>query len=151
MPITLKSSDNKEFQLSDEACNLSNYLKEKTKDKKELTLDQINGDTLKSIVDYLNYYSKNELSKLPAALTSSDLKTQLTTFDYKFISPLSNEVIFGLINAGLLLELEHLHDLSCIKIASFMRDKAPDEINKQFTFECQLTEEEIKDLGLDMD
>ena len=151
MPITLKSSDNKEFQLSEEACNLSNYLKEKTKDIKELTLDQINGDTLKSIVDYLNYYSKNALSKLPSALTSSDLKTQLTTFDYKFISPLSNEVIFGLINAGLLLELEHLHDLSCIKIASFMRDKSPDEINKQFTFECQLTEEEIKDLGLEME
>ena len=111
MPITLKSNDNKEFQLSEEACKLSKYLLDKTKDKKELTLDQINGETLKSIVDYLNYYSKNELSKLPSALKSSELKTQLTTFDYKFISPLSNDVIFGLINAGLLLELEHLHDL----------------------------------------
>ena len=151
MPITLKSNDNKEFQLSEEACKLSKYLLDKTKDKKELTLDQINGETLKSIVDYLNYYSKNELSKLPAALKSSELKTQLTTFDYKFISPLSNDVIFGLINAGLLLELEHLHDLSCIKIAAFMRDKAPDEINKQFTFECDLTEEEIKELGIEMD
>ena len=50
-----------------------------------------------------------------------------------------------------MLELEHLHDLSCIKIASFMRDKSPDEINKQFTFECQLTDEEIKDLGLEME
>ena len=32
-----------------------------------------------------------------------------------------------------------------------MRDKAPDEINKQFTFECDLTEEEIKELGIEMD
>ena len=149
MSITLKSKDGKEFKLTEEACNLSKYLKDQLKDKKELTLNEINGDTLKAIVDYLNHYSKNELSKLPSALTSSDLKSQLTTFDYKFISPLSYEVLFCLINAGLLLELEHLHDLSCIKIASFMRDKAPDEINKQFTFECQLTEEEIKDLGLE--
>ena len=151
MSITLKSKDGKEFKLTEEACNLSKYLKEQLKDKKELTLNEINGDTLKSIVDYLNHYSKNELSKLPSALKSSDLKSQLTTFDYKFISPLSNDVIFGLINAGLLLELEHLHDLSCIKIAAFMRDKAPDEINKQFTFECDLTEEEIKELGIEMD
>jgi hypothetical protein len=45
--------------------------------------------------------------------------------------------------------LEHLHDLACIKIAAFMKDKAPDEINKEFTFECQLTPEEAKELGLD--
>ena len=30
-----------------------------------------------------------------------------------------------------------------------MRDKAPDEINKIFTFEIQLTPEEIKELGLE--
>ena len=151
MTITLKSSDGKDFQLSEDACKLSKYLQEQTKDKKELVLDKINGETLKLIVDYLNHYSKDNLSKLPDKLVSDDLKSQLCTFDYKFISPLSNEVIFGLINAGLLLELEHLHDLSCIKIAAFMRDKAPDEINKQFTFECDLTEEEIKELGIEMD
>ena len=30
-----------------------------------------------------------------------------------------------------------------------MRDKAPDEINKEFTFEIQLTPEECKELGLE--
>ena len=30
-----------------------------------------------------------------------------------------------------------------------MKDKAPDEISKEFTFECQLTPEEAKELGLD--
>ena len=77
------------------------------------------------------------------------MKSQLSNFDYKFISPPSFETTFYLINAGLLFELEHLHDLACIKIAAFMKDKAPDEINKEFTFECQLTPEEAKELGLD--
>ena len=36
MPVTLKSNDGKEFNLSDEACKLSNYLQEKTKGKKDL-------------------------------------------------------------------------------------------------------------------
>ena len=68
MPVTLKSNDGKEFNLSDEACKLSNYLQEKTKGKKDFTLDNVNGETLKLVLDYLNHYSTNELSKLPAAL-----------------------------------------------------------------------------------
>ena len=149
MSITLKSKDGKEFKLSQEAINLSKFLKEKTKDKNELVLDDVNGETLALVVDYLEHYSKNELSKLPSELKSTDLKSQLSNFDYKFISPPSFETTFYLINAGLLFELEHLHDLACIKIAAFMKDKAPDEINKEFTFECQLTPEEAKELGLD--
>ncbi len=149
MSVTLKSKDGKEFKLSQEAINLSKFLTEKTKDKKELVLDDINGETLALVVDYLEHYSKNELSKLPSELKSTDLKSQLSNFDYKFISPPSFETTFYLINAGLLFGLEHLHDLACIKIAAFMKDKAPDEINKEFTFECQLTPEEAKELGLD--
>ena len=149
MSVTLKSKDGKEFKLSQEAINLSKFLTEKTKDKKEVVLDDINGETLALVVDYLEHYSKNELSKLPSELKSTDLKSQLSNFDYKFISPPSFETTFYLINAGLLFGLEHLHDLACIKIAAFMKDKAPDEINKEFTFECQLTPEEAKELGLD--
>ena len=149
MTVTLISNDGKDFQLSKDACKLSKYLEAQTKGKKELVLDTINGETLKLIVDYLNHYTTNNLSKLPEKLKSEDLKSQLCTFDYKFISPPSFEVIFNLINASLLLELEHLHDLACIRIAAFMRDKDIDEINKEFTFECQLTPEECKELGLE--
>ena len=149
MSITLKSNDGKEFKLSEDACKLSKYLQEKTKDKKEVVLDKVNGETLNLLVEYLNYYSKNELSKLPEKLKSNDLKSQLSHFDYKFISPPSFEVTFNLINVSLLLELEHLHDLACIKVGAFMRDKAIDEINKEFSFEIQLTPEECKELGLE--
>lgn len=57
---------------------------------------------------------------------------------------------FHLINAGVLLELEHyLHDLACARIAAFMKGKSPEEVNKEFTIECQLTQDEAKELGLD--
>jgi hypothetical protein len=45
--------------------------------------------------------------------------------------------------------LDHLHDLACSKIAAFMKGKTPEEVNKEFTIECQLTQEEAKELGLD--
>ena len=54
-----------------------------------------------------------------------------------------------MINAGLLLELNHLYDLACFKIAAFMKGKTPEEITQEFTIECQLTQDEAKPLGLD--
>ena len=59
------------------------------------------------------------------------------------------EQTFHLINAGLLLELDHLHDLACAKSAAFMKGKSPEDVNKEFTIECQLTQEEAKQFGLD--
>jgi hypothetical protein len=56
-----------------------------------------------------------------------------------------------LINAALLFELVHLHDLACAKIASFMRGKTIEDINKEFTIECQLTAEDAKAIGLEVD
>ena len=149
MTITLKSNDGKDFQLSEDACKLSKYLQAQTKDKKEVVLDKINGETLKLIVDYLNHYSNNEIPKIPEVLQTNDLKKEVTEWDYKFIGPLSFEQTFHLINAGLLLELDHLHDLACARIAAFMKGKSPEDVNKEFTIECQLTQEEAKQLGLD--
>ena len=150
MSIKLKSNDNQEFEISKEACNVSRYLQNKVKEgNNEIELEDIKGEILKLVVDYLNHYSNNEIPKIPEVLQTNDLKKEVTEWDYKFIGPLSFEQTFHLINAGLLLELDHLHDLACAKIAAFMKGKSPEDVNKEFTIECQLTQEEAKQLGLD--
>ena len=92
-----------------------------------------------------------ELEELRAKFgrDQDEYKNEVSQWDYKFIGPLSYEQTFHLINAGLLLELDHLHDLACAKIAAFMKGKSPEDVNKEFTIECQLTQEEAKQLGLD--
>ena len=150
MSIKLKSNDNQEFDISPEICNISRFLQNKIKEgNKEIELDDIKGDILKLVVDYLKHYSNNELPKIPEVLQTNDLKKEVEEWDYNFIEPLTYEQTFHLINAGLLLELDHLHDLACAKIAAFMKGKSPEEVNKEFTIECQLTQEEAKQLGLD--
>ena len=125
MSIKLKSSDGQEFNISPEACPLSRFLQNQIQ----------NG--------------KNEIPKIPDVLPSNDLKKVVSDWDYRFVGPLTYEQTFHLINAGLLLELDHLHDLACAKIAAFMKGKSPEDVNKEFTIECQLTQEEAKQLGLD--
>ena len=150
MSITLKSSDGQEFKVSEDACQLSRHLQNQIqKGKTEIDVEEVKGDTLKLVVNYLNYYSNNDIPKIPEVLTSNDLKAQVSDWDFNFINPLSFEQTFHLINAGLLLELDHLHDLGCAKVAAFMKGKTPDEVNKEFTIECQLTQDEAKQLGLD--
>ena len=150
MSIKLKSSDGQEFNVSPEACQLSRFLQNQIQNgKNEIEVEDIRGEILKLVVDYLNYYQSNEIPKIPDVLQSNDLKKEVSPWDYKFVGPLTFEQTFHLINAGLLLELDHLHDLACAKIAAFMKGKSPEDVNKEFTIECQLTQEEAKQLGLD--
>ena len=150
MSIKLKSSDGQQFSVTPEACGLSRYLQNQIQNgKSEIDVEDVKGEILKLVVDYLNYYSSNEIPKIPDVLQSNDLKKEVSQWDYKFVAPLSFEQTFHLINAGLLLELDHLHDLACAKVAAFMKGKSPEDVNREFTIECQLTQEEAKQLCLD--
>ena len=150
MSIKLKSSDGQEFETTSEACALSRFLQNQIQNgKNEIEVEDVKGEILKLVVDYLNYYKDNEIPKIPDVLQTNDLKNEVSAWDYKFIGPLTYEQTFHLINAWLLLELDHLHDLACAKIAAFMKGKSPEDVNKEFTIECQLTQEEAKQLGLD--
>ena len=150
MSVTLRSNDGQEFHVSEDICTPSRYLENQLQNgRTEIVLEDIKADTLKLVINYLTYYSNNDIPKIPDVVTSNDLKKQVSAWDYKFINGLSFEQTFSLINAGLALELDHLHDLGCAKVACFMKGKTPDEINKEFTIECQLTQDEATQLGLD--
>ena len=110
---------------------------------------KVNRELVQRAVAFLEQYKDKEPNKIPEVLTSNDLAKQIDEWDFNFINKTTYEVTFHLINAGVLLELEHLHDLACAKIASFMKGKSPEEVNKEFTIECQLTQDEAKELGLD--
>ena len=150
MSITLKSNDNKTFSLPENAYKKSPYLQKLISEgNKEINLDEIKGEVLEKVVEYLKYYSDKDFPTLPEVLKSNDLKAEIGEWDFSFINPISYENCFHLINAGSLLQLNHLYELACSKIAAFMKGKTPDEVNKEFTIECQLTQDEAKELGLD--
>ena len=112
-------------------------------------MDEIKGDVLEKVAEYLNYYADKDFPTLPEVLKSNDLKSEIGEWDFSFIDKISYENCFHLINAGLLLELNHLYDLACSKIAAFMKGKTPEEVSQEFTIECQLTQDEAKQLGLE--
>ena len=150
MSITLKSGDDQSFTISEAASKKSPYIQKQVEGGKDtIIFDQMKGDVLSKVAEYLNYYADKDFPTLPEVLQSNDLKSENNEWDFSFIDKISYENCFHLINAGLLLEVNHLYDLACTKIAAFMKGKTPEEVNEEFTIECQLTQEEAKQLGLD--
>ena len=92
MSITLKSNDGQEFKINEEACVLSRFLKNQIQGgEKEIEVEDIKGEILKLVVDFLNYYSQNEMPKIPDVLSSNYLKKEVSEWDFRFIEPLSYE------------------------------------------------------------
>ncbi len=150
--IKLVNNDNYEISIDSELIKKYEYLMSKyDQNSEKINLEDINESILKVLVKYLQKYGKCEESKLPEELKSSNLKEELNDWDVKFLEELTFEQTFNLINATILLNIPHLHDLACIKIAAFMKDKQPDDVNKEFTIECQLTADEAKNLGLEVE
>ena len=149
MSISLKSED-KNFEVSKGGCKKSNYIQKLVDEgKTTINLDEIKGEVLAKIAEYLNYYADKEFPVLPETLKTNKLNEEINEWDFSFINSISYENCFHLINAGLLLELNHLYELACAKIASFMKGKTVEDVNKEFTIECQLTQEEANELGLE--
>ena len=151
MPLTLKSADGQKVQVPDSCLRACNYLQNCViNGRNEIELDEFKSDVLRILVQYLNYYSKNDFPEIPEIIrANADIRTLLTSFDFSFATSINYEQAFNLINLANLLDLGHLHDLACFKIAAFLRNKTPEEVNKEFIIECQLTQEEARQLGLE--
>ena len=150
MSITLKSSDGRRYVVSGDACKLSKYLQNYIySGEREIQLDEAKGDIVKCLAEYLQFYADKEFPQIPEIITGNDPSKLLSPFDLRFSNSLTYEQAFHLINVSNTLDLEHLHDLVCFKIASFIKGKTPEEVNQEFIIECQLTQEEARQLGLE--
>lgn len=151
MSLKLISKEGKEFHIKPDSTRLSSYLKQHSKNVSEIKLSLFKAEVVEKLAKYLDHYAKRRISKLPEVLETNNLKNVLEEWDYNFLESCTFSVAFHLINVGNFLTLTHLHDLACIKIAAFMKDKPSEEIENVFTIECQLTPEEASRLGVSQD
>jgi S-phase kinase-associated protein 1 len=153
--VKLISNDGKEFIVGMDIIKASNYLKkalERDPDHATIEIMECPSNILELVIQYIRLTTKKEPEPIPEVLNGNGLKEDLNDDLYfNYIERVEFETAFQLINAALLFEYVHLHDLACAKIASFMRGKTIEDINKEFTIECQLTAEDAKSIGLEVD
>ena len=142
------SKDKEEFFLDVKSLELSPVLKRLNDDfpKEDISLKEINSKTLKKIIEYLKHYSGGEKPKeIPKPLSSGDLKSFLSEFDFNFISSISLQDCVDLVNSADYLKIPGLCDLVCVRLASEMINCEVEEAKAKFNVECEMTPEEIEE------
>ena len=147
--LTLTSSDNVKVPIDSKSAErsylLKSLLQDYSEEKNEFPMPDIKGDILKKCVEYMVHYKDTEPREIPRPLPSPNLLDVTDEWDVNFVSGIDLDSVFDLINACNYLDLKPLLDLSCARIASFMKGKSAEEIRSIFNLENDLTEDEIRE------
>ena len=145
----LKSEDGQIFEVEDKILLSSKFFKDLINDypeeDQEITINQVNGNNLSKIIEYLKHYETEKPKEIPKPLPSNDLKSLISEWDYNFISPLSLEECIDLVNASNFLDVGDLVNLACARLGAEMMTGTVEEVREKFGIKCDLTEEEIKE------
>jgi len=149
--LTILSKDGEKFQIDAKSASRSGLLKSITNDfdiTVPVTVEEVNGNILKKIVEYLKHYKECEPKEILKPLTSSKLSDFVDAWDYEFTN-IDKDIIFELIPAANFMDIAPLLELACAKIASIMTAMDPETIKKEFDILEDMTEEEQKKMEED--
>jgi S-phase kinase-associated protein 1 len=142
--ITLISNDNIRFECTFNEIKCSNMLVSaftdiknneiKNNDDNNITLSNIDGKTLKYIVQFLKQHNGVEPSLPEKPVKSKDMKEITTEWIANFIDEIvkdDKEYLYKVISAANYLFINSLLHICCAKIASMIKGIPLDEINQK--------------------
>ena len=143
--VIMVSSDGQKFEISVKAAMRSQIMKESimgnNQEEIEFNANNIKGDILKKIVEYLEHYENEEPKEIERPLPSLNFKECVDEWDYNFIDVDIN-TIFKIINASNYLNIPPLLELSSAKMASIIKGKTTEEVRQLFGIQNEFTPEE---------
>ena len=143
--ITLISSDSQKFEISQKAARRSEVIKDSIESSKndhiEFNVNNVKGDVLKKVVEYLEHYENEEPKIIERPLPSANLKDIFDEWDYNFIN-VRLDNIFSIILASNYLNIKPLLELASAAIAGYIKGKPADELRNEFNITNDFTPEE---------
>ena len=109
--------------------------------EEEIPLPNVKKVILEKVVSFCTHLRDNEPPEIEKPLKSANM-SELTTQWYSEFINLDQEVLFDVILAANYLDIKHLLDLSCAKVASMIKNKTVPEIRRFFNIENDFTPEE---------
>ena len=146
--ITLINDDHDTFKVLENNINISvfvyNYINETDEEEPVLSIGKIKKNVMDDILKFCNYYVTDKMNEIPKPLLEDDLGRVIQPFYCSFINKDNQDDIFQLILASNFLQIKPLLELGCAKIASLLKNKEPDEIQKMFNISNNYTHDENK-------
>ena len=147
--IKLKSNDEQVFTIKESTVNRSNLVKgilADYEDNTEVPLPDVNGKTLKRVVDYLTHYENSEPKPIPKPLKNSHIDEILDKWDYDFIIEVPLDDSIDLLNAANYMDIAPLLQLACCRIAREMIDRPVEEVRELFGITSDMSKEEMEEI-----
>lgn len=120
--VTLISKDNISFNLLKENVQISNMCKNAS--TLIININEVDGLTLKKVVEYMNHHEGTPGHKIPSPLTSNNMTNICQDpWDAKWIDEIDNisrQFLYDIINAAIFLDINCLLCLACAKWATFL-------------------------------
>ena len=143
--VILISSDGEKIETSAKAVMRSTLIKDSIQDCRddiiEFTANNVKGNILKKIVEYLEHYKDTEPKEIERPLPSQNFKECVDEFDFNF-TEIDLDMIFEIILASNYLDIKPLLELASAKVASILKGKTTEEIRRTFGITNEFTPEE---------
>ena len=146
--ITLVTNDGIKKEVSKDLIMKSGLVKNTIQDfpeGNEIPLNEVKGDILDKILEYMTHYEKEEPQEIANPLKSNDFKKCVSEWDYNFINQELN-IVFEIMTAANFMDIPSLLDLCTAKVASFIIGKTSDEIRKTFNLKNDFGPGELEKL-----
>ncbi|XP_016464888.1 SKP1-like protein 1 [Nicotiana tabacum] len=152
--VTLKSNDDKEFEVEEAAVIQSEMIKNMIEDgcaTSVIPLPNIDSNTLSKVIEYLNKHitrdededEDDDKDKGKEAETGDE--EDLKEFDEKFVN-MGWEELFDIIMAANYLNIHELMELCCQSAADRLKNKSVRAVREMLKITNDLTEEEEKEI-----
>ena len=143
--VILISSDGEKIETSAKAAMRSTLIKDSIQDCRddiiEFTANNVKGNILKKIVEYLEHYKDTEPKEIERPLPSQNFKECVDEFDFNF-TDIDLNMIFEIVLASNYLDIKPLLELANAKVASILKGKTTEEIRRIFGITNEFTPEE---------
>ncbi|XP_021743046.1 SKP1-like protein 1A [Chenopodium quinoa] len=149
--VTLKSSDNEQFDVEEIVALESQTIKHMIEDDcadNAIPLPNVTGKILSKVIEYCKKHVDAAASKASAedrSSTNSTADDELKSWDAEFVK-VDQNTLFDLILAANYLNIKSLLDLTCQTVADMIKGKTPEEIRKTFNIKNDFTPEEEEEV-----
>jgi S-phase kinase-associated protein 1 len=111
------------------------------KEERQIPLPNVKSKILAKVIEYMRYHAGNPAKEIDRPLKSANMREVVSEWDADYVE-VDDEMLFDLILAANYMDIKPLLDLTCAKVASYMKGKTAEEIRKRFNIENDLTPEE---------
>eukprot|EP00744_Colponema_vietnamica_P001669 GILI01002741.1.p1 GENE.GILI01002741.1~~GILI01002741.1.p1 ORF type:complete len:164 (-),score=60.84 GILI01002741.1:197-688(-) len=142
--LKLTSQDGEVFEVEQDVAVMSQLVKNMVEDsgaEEEIPLPNVKSAILQKVIEYCRHHKNNPPAEIEKPLKSANLRDVVSEWDANFVE-VEQEVLFELILAANYLDIKHLLDLTCAKVASMIKGKSPEEIRKTFNIVNDFSPEE---------